>query len=541
MKSVHIGRICGSASAQLSEILSEISADTEIIFDADSYYFDRPVLITDKSNVIINGNGSTLVAHFDRKAYTDKSTDIFHFNRCSNLKLCGFTVDSDVPTNVAGKIIRHEGNETDVQLYPSVPLDGDEMFISSMTFEDDMTPTCGSFVSAQPDPNIRTLIAGEIPCTNPAKLNAPHKMIGNQLFRINAYCVEGDMTHAKCNISHSYYGLTAVIFRNCDNVTVEDIHFANYGGFAFAILPRCRDFTFRRLRFASKDPEHQPFSINADGIHITGLTGKITVEDCWFEQLGDDCINLHTHVMSVKELTDGGARIIYDKIGGKIAPEWGLKGDKLRVYNSDTLDFKGYAVIDSFKDGVVTVDGDSVALLPGDLITNEAFFPEFEATRCVAKNCRSRPFVIQSTNKARISDCDFYGCGPAVYISAAFKIWLEAGPAKNIEIIGNRFHRTSPRGKNTGDIFIRIAEDPDCKMWHKHENILIKDNVFENVPFYPIWVYAADNVKILSNTFKDCNGGEGDIHILNCTETEISDNCSYRNVKSSDVVVRDDI
>ncbi len=530
MKTVRIGSITGSASAHLSEILSRISADTTIIFEGESYYFDSPVAIENMANVTLDGGGAAFVCHFDRKAYTDKSTDLFHFNRCENLTLRNFTVESSVPTNVGGRILSIDGNSVTVKLDPSLPLDGDEMFISSMTFTEDMVPLRGSFVSAEPDPKIRTMIAGEIPCTNPAKLNAPHQMISDQVFRIDSYNVEGDMSGTRCNISHSYYGLTAVIFRNCDNVTVEDIHFANYGGFGFAILPRCRDFTFRRLKFASNDPVHQPFSINADGIHVTGLTGKLTVEDCYFEQLGDDCVNLHAHVMSVRSVDDSGAHIVYDKIGGKIAAEWGMAGDRLRIYDPDTLEFKGYAVIESFSNSTVKTSG--VELKVGDLITNETFFPEFNAIRCVCKNCRSRPFVIQSTDKAVVRDCEFEGCGPAVYISAAFKIWLEAGPVKNVEIVGNKFGRTIERNKNNGAVFIRLAEDPEQKLWHKHENITVRNNVFEGVSYYPVWAYATDGIIIENNTFIDCNDGEGDIRIRNCTDIRIKDNLAICGVES---------
>ncbi len=539
METVRIGSISGSASARISEILSEITADTTVIFEGDSYYFDSPVAIENMANVTVDGGGATFVAHFDRKAYTEASTDLFHVNRCTDFKLRNFVVESDVPTNVAGKIIRHDGNEVDVKLNASVPLDGDEMFISSMTFTDDMVPTCGSFVSAEPNPDVRTLIAGEIPCTNPAKLNAPHEMIGDGIVRIRSYKVEGDMTHSKCNISHSYYGLTAVIFRNCTNITVEDIHFANYGGFAFAILPRCRDFIFRRLKFKSNDPIRQPFSINADGIHVTGLTGKLTIEDCHFEQLGDDCVNLHAHVMEVKSVSEHGARIVYDKIGGRIAPEWGMKGDKLRVYDPDTLDFKGYSIIESFVGDVVKTTG--LKLTCGDLITNETFFPELEAVRVVCKNCRSRPFVIQSTDKAIIRDCRFDGCGPAVYISAAFKIWLEAGPAKNVEIIGNRFGATSERNKQTGAVFIRLAEDPEQKLWHKHENITIRDNEFIGIPYYPIYAYATDGITVEDNLFIDCNDLDGDIHMHNCTDVRVHGNRAIRNGVETDILVDGDI
>ncbi len=525
MKSFEIKlSLLGENHAQsITRLMAEVENGTYVTFEKGDYYIFEPIIITGLENCVIDGGGATFVAHFDRKKYYQDNTDVFHVSSCKDIKLCNLTIDSDVPVNVAGRIVAQTDQYIDVQLNPSLPLDGDELFISSMTFTEDMVPTCGSFVSAQPDPKRFTVIADEIVCTNPEKLDTPHQMIGDQLVRIYPYQVEGDMTHTKCNISHSYYGIVAVVFHDCHRVDVEDISIVNYGGFGFAVLPRCSDFAFRRLRIEPKDIEHQPFSINSDGIHVTGLTGKLIMEDCYFEQLGDDCLNLHTNVMCVTQLFEDGAAINYDKKVPIVSPIWAVKGDKLRVYDPETLAFKGYVTVENFENKRVYTQKGGAELCIGDLITNEYYFPSVEISRVVCKNCRSRPFVLQSTDQATVTDCDFYGCGPALYISAAFYKWLEAGPAKNITIEGNRFHPTWARSANTGMIFIRIAEDPQMKFYHMHKNIVIKNNTFEGIPFYPIWAYAADGVTIEGNLFTDC-GEEAEMFILNCTDVKLENN-----------------
>lgn len=526
--SIQLSQLGDSHSQSISALLATVKPDTHVVFEKGEYYIFEPIKINGLKKVVIDGGGATFVAHFDRKKYYRDNTDVFHIDGCSDLKFCNLTIDSDVPVNVAGEIVAQTDRYIDVQLYPTHPLDGDELFISSMTFREDMVPVCGSFVSAAPDENRYTVIADEIVCTNPEKLDAPHEMIGDQLFRIYPYCVEGNMKEKRCNISHSYYGIVAVAFHDCHRVEIEDINIVNYGGFGFAVLPRCSDFAFRRLKIAPKDIEHQPFSINSDGIHVTGLTGKLIVEDCYFEQLGDDCLNLHTNVMNVTEVFDGGVSINYDKKVPIVPPIWAMPGDKLRVYDPNTLAFKGYATVADFKDKRVTVTSDSVGMKVGDLITNEYYFPTVEISRVTCKNCRSRPFVLQSTDGARITDCDIYGCGPAVYISAAFYKWLEAGPAKNIEIVGNRFHPTTERSNsNLGCVFIRLAEDPEMKFEHIHKNMVIKDNSFEGIPYYPIWVYATDGVTVEGNTFADCNGGKAELFVLNCTDVTIEGNRAF--------------
>ncbi len=520
---IKISQLGENHAKSISELISTVKNNTHIVFEKGEYFIFEPIVIEGLESSVIDGNGAIFVAHFDRKKHYQDNTDVFHISGCKDIKFCNLTIDSDMPVNVAGRIVAQTDKYIDVQLNPSVPLEGDELFISSMTFTEDMVPTCGSFVSARPDPTRFTVIADEIVCTNPEKLDTPHEMIGDQLFRIYPYQVEGDMTHTKCNISHSYYGIVAVVFHDCHRVEVEDISIINYGGFGFAVLPRCSDFAFRRLRIEPKDIEHQPFSINSDGIHVTGLTGKLIVEDCYFEQLGDDCVNLHTNVMCVTELFEDGATINYDKKVPIVPPIWAVKGDKLRVYDPHTLYFKGYVTVEDFKDKRIYAQKGGAELCVGDLITNEYYFPSVEISGVVCKNCRSRPFVLQSTDIATVTDCDFYGCGPAIYISAAFYKWLEAGPAKNITIEGNRFHSTWARSKNTGMVFIRLAEDPEMKFHHIHKNIVIRNNRFEGIPFYPIWAYATDGLTVEGNRFENC-GDNAEVFVFNCTDVSIRDN-----------------
>lgn len=55
------------------------------------------------------------------------------------------------------------------------------------------------------------------------------------------------------------------------------------------------------------------------------------MEDCYFEQLGDDCINLHTNVMNVTEVFDDGISINYDKKVPIVSPIWAYATDGLTI------------------------------------------------------------------------------------------------------------------------------------------------------------------------------------------------------------------
>ena len=93
---------------------------------------------------------------------------------------------------------------------------------------------------------------------------------------------------------HSLYPTNQMTFRNCTNVLLQDITVESSPGECCAIYPRCRDFTFRRFAVRLPAGSKRIYASNADGIHITGLGGKLVIEDSIFENLGDDALNVHT-------------------------------------------------------------------------------------------------------------------------------------------------------------------------------------------------------------------------------------------------------
>ncbi len=557
MKTVHIGKIEGNSTVRLLEIFNQNKTDTTFVFDSSSYFIDTVLELENMSNVVFDGNGATFVTQYDRKHYVytgcgSKSTDLFHFNKCDNITLRRFTVDSEYPVSVAGKIVAINDDSVDVQLFSSTPLDSDDVFIGSEIFmptsKCDKVPTGGSICISDKKGGYRVSIGGEINPTMGLKTNVPHEQLGDMLFRLYTVDIsmicgvsEEEMIGLPCCIYHSYYGLSAFVFKSTCSVTVEDVQIANFGGFGFTVLPRCRDFTFRRVKFKSNDFEHQPFSNNADGIHTTGLGGKLVLEDCYFEYIGDDCLNVHTQVMTVKEITDKGALIAFDKPSGVVSEVWGAKGDRLRIYDAQSLDLKGYVTVESFDNGVIVPTQDSIELSVGDVMTNEAYFVDLEVIGCEMKNLRSRPLVIQSANKVSVRNCRFEGCGSSIYISAAFKRWLEAGPVKNVEIVNNYFGPTLKRWGVTGAVWARIAMDNKMELWHKHENITIRGNTFEGVSFYPVFAYATDGITVEDNTFIDCNPNGKDIHIHNCTDVKVSGNRSVRGGVESEAQASEEV
>lgn len=305
---------------------------------------------------------------------------------------------------------------------------------------DQHQPVCLHLLVRNPD-SIHSEIGGEKATTAPELGNTPHASLGNNRFRIfnpnDSIC----HLHPGMNgtILHTKYGLSCFLFRNCTNVTVDSIHIQDFGGMGYVVLPRCRDFTFRNLRFAPVNRQFTPYSCTVDAIHITGIGGKLVLEDCFFDGIGDDTLNVHVPVLRIKSIGPDTMELFLDKPNALFPKRWGCAGDILAVFDGDTLEKKAEIRIGSIRENAIAwSSSESAEIRAGDYVINTFFCPAVVIRRCVVDNSRSR-FCIESAERAEIYENRF-SMGPSkppVYISSAFRHWGEAGIVENVSIHDN--------------------------------------------------------------------------------------------------------
>lgn len=527
MKEVYVNRLPENedASKYLNGLFNRITDDTMVVFEKGTYFFKKQLVLKGKKNIVLDGKGSVLVPYYDNKNDYRKSSDGIAFEYCTNLVLKNFKLTASQPANIGGKIVRVSDDSVDVELYSSIPLDGKEKFLAGMAFTDHDYPLSIHYIHnrSEQNPEIHSYIGDEIATTAPELVNARHERIGEDVWRIYT---ESDTSMLvpgmKCNVSHTYYGLTAFVFRSCKDVVVESVHISNFGGFGYLILPACENFTFRNVRFQSDDRIHQPYSVTADGIHITGLGGKLVIEDSYFELIGDDWLNSHTAVLTVTQKEGNALSLIFDKPNALFPKRWTQPGDLLYVYDKDNLGLKCKIKSVSCNEEKLVVD-DASMVNAGDFITNANYCPDICIRNTTFTNSRSR-LCLQSANSIDIHDCNIDICSrlAAIYISAAFRYWGEAGSVKDVNIYNNRISQPSLEGaseiqkQNTDPIAIRVKTE-DIKSFYRYSNINIHNNQIEG----RIFVASTDGVVIKSNQIK---AKKPTVETANCTDTNIVDN-----------------
>ena len=102
---------------------------------------------------------------------------------------------------------------------------------------------------------------------------------------------------------HVYDGVVISTHAN-KQLKLDNITLYNSPGMGFTI-GRCHDGEFTRLT-AIPRPSASPYqSLGADGIHLAGCSGNILIDQCRFEAMGDDGVNLKTGLyLTVKEKID---------------------------------------------------------------------------------------------------------------------------------------------------------------------------------------------------------------------------------------------
>ncbi len=524
-----------NATPILEKIIADAPDGATVHFESGTYILAETVKITGKRNLTLEGKGVRLAPYFSRETGVDDGAGVFELLDCKNLVVRGFTVDGTEPANTSAVVVNATDTYVDVEMSDHIPLTGRERFIAGMIFNDDWSPMRYHWISAPYDTTQRTVIAGEIACSAPKKLDCPHEFLDERRVRVYSSKLKWQQFSksvkclkpgTKCNISHTYYGLRAFTFRQCETVLFEDVTISNYAGFGFLILPHCRDFTFRRLKMASADPAHQPYALNSDGIHLTGLSGNLVLEDCCFEAIGDDRLNVHTQVMTVKAIEREKLTLIYDKVGGIISPYWSQSGDELRVYNPETLELKGKVTVLTADCGDITLSPNGVDITAGDYITNDKYYPDVTIRRCTFRRNGGRQLCLQGSDNLLIEDCEFYNTAScSLYLSTAFDYWYEAGPLSNVTVRNNLFRDLITEViDQRSTILVQINGERHQNIPPVHKNIVIENNRFENICVPPVIVKLTDGVTVRNNRFINCNKEYEAMTFENCANVVCENN-----------------
>lgn len=273
-------------------------------------------------------------------------------------------------------------------------------------------------------------------------------------------------------------------------------------------------------------------STTTDATHFINCEGIINFENCYFEGMGDDAINVHgfynsitkiidSHTLEVTILNENGTQDqIFDipKTGDTVefSKVFDLKPfANKNVIDDYVVDSMNWKAILKFKDPI------DKKIKVGDLLTKDNDVAKLNFVNCHVKAIRARPCLIQTRN-VLIDNCFFENCtGTAIHINTA-TFWWESVRCKNVKITNNLIKDCGyGDGTYLETCGIAILTESQGDAVGIHENIVIENNkIYGNFKTNAITVKNTDKCLIQNNLVQDC---------INAVVISSSDNIVVKN------------
>ncbi len=516
-----------SQKEEIEKAIAEAKEGDAVFFEGGKYFVDGRIKIENKKNLIICGEDASIVAHFDANVGFWGFSGILAFKGCKNITLKNLTFDTDNPVNCGGSVVGKdtENNTVDVMLYDGCTLDGSQTIFASCSLDEDGSPdylfddytkrsyTCleNNTVKIQYDKNLKPKI---------------------ERLPIGADFV---IRHGLGNFT--VLERSSITFTDCDDTVMEDITVYNSAGYMVVVFPRCNNFTMRRYRMVVPQGSHRFWASNIDGIHLLGLTGECIVEDCYFDGLGDDALNIHSTSGFVDEAEKGRIKVSNHRFNIPLESNWCQKGDKISVYGADFLR-KGKITVKAYDGENIYFDDIDGIVEVGDVVGNDEYLAKITVTGTTVRNSRARALLFQ-TNNVTVRDCYFFGMSAAaILFSPDIRVWHEVGPCENVLIENCIFDKCAMskdevRHTVQGAVMVKCSHDSSGIDYPAgvQKNIVIRNNKFVDIPASAVCVCGTDGVTVTDNVFLNCSGEGGlngmkryDVFIKNCENIKVENN-----------------
>lgn len=303
----------------------------------------------------------------------------------------------------------------------------------------------------------------------------------------------------------------AVYVKASKNIKLEGVvvHYSLGMGFLFE---RAEDITLNKCGVYLTEGSARVVASNADATHFCNCRGDILEENCRFENMLDDGVNVHgTYVVvdKVIDLHSVRVRFAHSQQKGFIFAEpkdqvWFIQQpnpDRGVVNEVDSTKI----INDTYTE--ITFNRDLPNNLKvGDLLENKTWNPTFTMRGCTIRNNRARNVVLKTPLKTVIENNQFSSMMASILFRGESYFWFESGAVEDVLIQNNHFTYCAHGGPEHAvlEISPRLGENFDQKHSYDH-NIRFINNKIETFDNRIVWADRVDGLEIKGNTIKKTN------------------------------------
>ena len=250
-------------------------------------------------------------------------------------------------------------------------------------------------------------------------------------------------------------------------------------------------------------------TLHADATHFSNVKGLVRVENCVFEAMMDDAINVHSTCLQVQERVD--AQSIRVKFMHKQAYGFELfaPGEQVRFIRGRTLENGEVRTLKSVRElSPYELVLSFTAELPadctvGDAVENADYQPAVEFNRNIVSRNRARGALFTTPKQVMCRGNLFERVsGSAILFAGDAQGWYESGACENVMVCDNVFRdcMTSYFQFCDGIIsFYPMVKDLAAQKRCYHRDITIENNRFETFDAPILFAISTENLYLRNN------------------------------------------
>ncbi len=444
-----------------------VGVEKEAVFDLAGY-----------QNLSMEGHDTQFLVH--------GMGGVLKLSNCSKVTIKGLSIDyAYVPFSEA-KVVAVDGQHFDVEFAPDRTCFSGMGVIAYMDFEPDTRLPVQHGIDAY-----NTVISTELVKPQVLRLNLSDK----------ATIKPGKLVLLR----HWVYNCDAFTLTKCSDFRMEQVTIYTAPGMAVRSMA-CQNLTFTKLRIVPK--QGRLMSTTADGLHIIGCKGAVTVNGCEFEGMGDDAINIYPglYLTALEKPTESS---IIGRHNLKIAdpPD---PGETMELVHQETLLRYGTAVVKNIERNpkdktyrVVFTKPLPAEFKIGDVICNATRLAKVRISNCSISKNRARGFLVQGRD-IEVKNCRFNNCtSGGVWVIPEVTFFYQGVGSRDVVICDNQFtncNYSGPIGEGVISVCAYLNNFGYPTIPGVHRNIRIENNTINGSDNSGIFITGVDGLRITGNT-----------------------------------------
>lgn len=482
------------------------------------------------TGLTIDGQGALLVYHDRMQPITiDSSQDV----TIKNLQ-----IDWDIPLTAQAKVLGATANYIDIQInLPESPYlleKGKLVFVGEgwksqwwgvMEFDDST--------------RLIPQGTGDSPCLGDGWENYTATEISPGIVRLQYAFKRLPGVGNILVLRHNERDHAGIFINESSQVRLEQISIYHTAGLG-VLSQYSTNLTMQQVRVAPNRSKGRFLSGHDDGLHFSNCRGAVLVEDCEFEGLMDDPINIHgTSVRIIDRINDHRLRCQFME-KQSVGMHWARKDESVGFIAHSGMNTIGTGKVTGFNrlsDEQFEIEFEGrvpAAIAVGDALENLSWTPDVTITNSRFKSNRARGILVSTPGKVIIEHNQFQSSGSAILIAGDANYWYETGGVRDVRIEDNDFEYPclSSNYQFCEGIISVMPEIPrmDLTAPCYHRNIRILNNRFHPFDYPILYAFSVDGLEFAGNTiersygFKPYHSRKSGLTFVACRNVSVKSN-----------------